>query len=198
MKKRIVALLLISAMSLSVMSCGDSNNGKKENIPNTEAPGAESKKDNNSLSQSEWIESTESNSEDGYEIVESINIDTEDITLTYTGKEILDSIDDAGNPAKQLAVYFDFTNKTSNAMSSSSAFFTAAFQDGVELQGWGGSEKNESLKNSTVDIMDGATLNIGFLFDLRNLDSPVKFRISDSLIYDGEEKFAQQQELSLQ
>lgn len=198
MKKRIVALLFISAISFSVMSCGGDNNGKKENISNIDASDKETKKNADSLSQSEWIESTESNAEDGYEIVESINIDTEDIALTYTGKEILDSTDDSGNPIKQLAVYFDFTNKTSNAMSSSSAFFTAAFQGGIELQGWGGSEKNEPLKNSTVDIMDGATLNVGFLFDLRNLEDPVKFRVSDSLVYDGEEKFAQQQEINMQ
>lgn len=199
MKKKIVTMLLIGTMALSITACGGDKELKKENNAKTEATEKELNENDSNMSQSEWIASGGAdNMEDGYEIVDSINIDTEDISLVYTGLEILDSTDDAGNPIKQLVVYCDFTNKTSNAMSSSSAFSTRAFQNGVELQGWGGSEKNESLKNSTLDIMDGATLNVGFLFDLRDSESPVKFRITDSLVYEGEEKFAQQQEIKLQ
>ena len=199
MKKKIVTMLLIGTMALSITACGGDKELKKENNAKTEATEKELNENDSNMSQSEWIASGGAdNMEDGYEIVDSINIDTEDISLVYTGLEILDSTDDAGNPIKQLVVYCDFTNKTSNAMSSSSAFSTRAFQNGVELKGWGGSEKNESLKNSTLDIMDGATLNVGFLFDLRDSESPVKFRITDSLVYEGEEKFAQQQEIKLQ
>ena len=82
-------------------------------------------------------------------------------------------------------------------MSATSSFYTQAFQGGIEMQGWGGSNLNESLENEAVDIMDGATINVGFLFDLHDEKNPVKFRVSESLVYEGENQFAQQQEIKI-
>lgn len=196
MKKRIVSILLVSLLSISLWACGTE---KKSDKPKEEQKIEDTKSDDE-LSQSEWMEKYGDDlMEDGYEKVESINIDTSEISLKYTGFEIFDDTDDEGNPQKRLAIYCDFTNKTSNAMSSS-IFQTQAFQNGIEMQGWGGPATyyNESLENEMVDIMDGATINIGFLFDLQDTENTVKFRVSQAIIYEGEELFAQQQEIALE
>ncbi|MDO4471033.1 MAG: DUF5067 domain-containing protein [Bacillota bacterium] len=188
MKKKILATFLIFAIAFSMVAC----NGQKEKPEEME--GGEDR--------AKMLEEAEKNvpedMEDGYEIVDSINIDTSEISMKYTGHEIIEDVDNDGRNQKRLVIYFDFTNKTSSPMSAVSTFMTFAFQNGIEMQGWGGSSYNESLKNEVVDIMDGATINVAFLYDLKDETSPVKFRIENSYAFEGTESFAQQQEISLQ
>ena len=80
------------------------------------------------------------------------------------------------------------------AMSSSNAFSSIAYQDGIELQGWGGAEE----LNDTTSIKDGAKINVGFMFDLNNTETPVEFNLSNGLWFEGTQLFAQQQEIALQ
>ena len=79
-------------------------------------------------------------------------------------------------------------------MSSTNAFSCTAFQNGIELQGWGGAE----TLNDTTHIKDGATINVGFMFDLIDTENPVELNFSSGLNFEGVELFAQQQELNLQ
>lgn len=189
MKKSILLPLVIAFTLLALSACGNNENVQG----NTEEGGGE-----NRAEIFEDYEDEAINMEDEYEIVDSINIDTPEVSVKYTGYEIIDGTDEDGNAKKQLVVYCDFTNKTSNATSSASAISTQSFQNGIEMQGWGGSEYNDSLKNEMTDIMDGATLNVGYLFDLHDTENPVKFRISNSLNWDMYDSFAQQQEILLQ
>ncbi len=198
MKKRILSMILVGVLALLLSACGESPEEKKDSNDTAQSePREESAEDE--MSQAEWMEEYGNEKmQDGYEVVDEINIDTKEISLKYTGHEIIDSTDDDGNPIKQLIVYCDFTNKTNTATSSSYAISSQAFQNGIELQAWGGSEYNEPLKNEMVDIMDGATLNVGYLFDLRDTENPVKIRISSAFVFEEWEMFAQQQEIILQ
>ena len=189
MKKKILSMLLVGVVAISLIACG----GNDENAPENREGGEDRAK---MLEEAE--KNVPENMEDGYEMVDSINIDTSEISMKYTGHEIIDDVDNDGQNQKRIVVYFDFTNKTSNAMSAGSTFMTFAFQNGVEMQGWGGSSYNESLENEMVDIMDGATINVAFLYDLKDETSPIKFRIENSYAFEGSEYFAQQQEIVLQ
>lgn len=190
MRKKITTLVMAGALAFSLASCGVN----EENTVSDKTEPVDQISD-------EQVTGSEEDSveyEDIYMVVDEINIDNSEISLKYTGYEIVDDTDNDGQPVRRIALYYDFTNKTSTAMSATSSFDVQAFQSGIQMQGWGGSQLNESLKNEMVDVIDGATINVGFLFDLNDENNSVKVRIRESLIYEGEEQFAQQQEISLQ
>lgn len=205
MKKRMLSILLIGTMVISLSACGGGGVSQEEYDKVVaerdeykallEEIGAGGNGTSSGQLQSEWIASGGAdNMDNGYEIVDSIDIDTDEVTVKYTNYEIVDSTDGDGNPIKRLIVYCDFTNKMSVAMSSSNAFSSIAYQDGIELQGWGGAEE----LNDTTSIKDGAKINVGFMFDLNNTETPVEFNLSNGLWFEGTQLFAQQQEIALQ
>ena len=206
MKKKFVIALLACILSASTVACGNTTDTKDSKAKQT----TESKKDtserddssNDEMSQAEWIANGGAdNMEDGYEKVESINIDTSDISLKYTGQKIVDGTDNDGNAIKELIVYFDFTNKTSTPSRIYEAFEINAFQNGLQLINWMSDvDGDESVANSYENIMDNATLNVGIIFELKDIGNPVKLRIENSFsgpYTDSSEIFAQQQELIL-
>lgn len=190
MKRKFLSMVFAISLVFSLTACGG----------NSEQPGdtgieAESERDMDALTQGDDtpVEVTD----DGYEIVDEISIDTDEVSIKYTGHEVIDDTDENGSPVRRLMVYFDYTNKTSIPLSAGYAIGTSAYQNGIELQGWGGSTINESLENEMVDIMDGATLNVAFLYDIQDEENPVKFRIENSILCDEITiGFAQEQEIS--
>ena len=78
-------------------------------------------------------------------------------------------------------------------MSSSNSINSIAYQGGIELQGWGGAD----YLNDMTDIKDGATLNVGFMFDLLNTDEPVEINLSNGIWYEGSETFSQTQKINI-
>lgn len=131
--------------------------------------------------------------EDEEEMVDEIFVDNSEISLKYTGFEIRDDIDDNEQPIKRIVVYLDFTNKMNSPMSSSNSINSIAYQGGIELQGWGGAD----YLNDMTDIKDGATLNVGFMFDLLNTDEPVEINLSNGIWYEGSETFSQTQKINI-
>lgn len=131
--------------------------------------------------------------EDTEEIVDEISVDNSEISLKYTGFEIKDDIDDNEQPIKRIVIYLDFTNKMNSPMSSSNSINSIAYQGGIELQGWGGAD----YLNDMTEIKDGATLNVGFMFDLLNTDEPVEINLSNGIWYEGSETFSQTQKINI-
>lgn len=195
MKKRILATLLTMALAISLVACG----GKKNNIP--EEPETEESSD-------KVIDEVDTQQDDlneaGFKEVEKINIDTDEITLKYTGHEILDDsvLEDDGEtqrPIKELIVYFDYTNKTSVGSRIFEAVQTEAYQNGISLTNWMGTsydEENEALGNSYKEIMDGATLNVALAYELEDAENQVKLRVDNSAItyqLNGDEEIQSQE-----
>ena len=187
MMKRIVSILLVFLLSVSMVACGTE---KKTGDTNQEQK-AEDAKGDDELSQSEWMAEHAGEYEDGYEVVDDIDIDTSELSLKYTGYEIVDDVDDNDEPIKRIIVHFDFTNKTSVPMSSSSTFSCTSYQNGIELQAWGGTDELNDMTN----IKDGATINVGFMFDLIDATNTVEINVSEGLTFEGTEIFAQKQEI---
>lgn len=195
MKKRILATLLTMALAISLVACG----GKKNNIP--EEPETEESSD-------KVIDEVDTQQDDlneaGFKEVEKINIDTDEITLKYTGHEILDDsvLEDDGEtqrPIKELIVYFDYTNKTSVGSRIFESVQTEAYQNGISLTNWMGTsydEENEALGNSYKEIMDGATLNVALAYELEDAENQVKLRVDNSAItyqLNGDEEIQSQE-----
>lgn len=201
--KKLKMMLLAGVLTISLAACGgkeakepdDATTQEAENDSGNAEKEGQQEKDEDEMSQSEWVEAYGNDKMDnGYEIVDEINIDTSEICLKYTGYEIVDDVDDNEQPIKKLVVRFDFTNKSSIPMCSASAIGSMAFQNGIELQGWGGTD----ILNDMTNIKDGATINIGCMFDLIDTENPVELNISNGINFEGIELFAQQQELNLQ
>ena len=86
MKKKLLVALMLSAVMLS--GCGNSNEEQNsDEITQSTEETQEQEKSDAELSQSEWMEQHANEMEDGYEVVEAINIDSGDTKLEYTSSE---------------------------------------------------------------------------------------------------------------
>ena len=193
MKKKTLSMLFAVLMAFSLTACVGNSEQQEETGMEAEAD-----RDMDALTQGDDMPTNVT--DDGFEIVDEINVDTDEIAVKYTGYEIVDDTDENNNPVRRLIAYFDFTNKTSTPLSSGYALQTSAYQSGIELQGWGGSGSylNESLENEMVEIRDNATLNIAFLYDIQDEENPITFRLSNSILCDEITiEFGQEQEIAL-
>lgn len=193
MRKKIKMIILLSVMAVSLVACGE-DNGVQKNEADTTLPETGSEDSNLDVSKNEDLDN-------GYEIVDEINIDTNEIALKYTGYEIVDGTGENEEEIKEAIIYFDFSNKTSISERIHEAINISVFQNGIELTNWlGDVEGNESVSNSYEYIIDGANLNVGLLFELKDVENPIKIRVENSFseIYgENGEMFAQEQELNL-
>lgn len=193
MKKKILSMLLVGVTALSLVACGG---GGESGVSQEEYDKVVKERDQYKAELEETDEEkvVSTNENNSTEKVDSINIDTSEISLKYTNYEIQENTDYDGNVKKQLVVYFDFTNKMKEPMSSGSGFSSKAFQGGVELRASGGAD----FLNDMTKIKDGATINVGFLFDLNDTATSVEIEISNGIQFKGTESFAQQQEIVLE
>ena len=185
MKKRFLILFLALLLSVSLYACsgGDDSSG--------------SDTDTEEMSQSEWIEENTGNMEDGYEVVDAINIDNDEMSLKYGKYEITDGTDNDDNPIKELVAYFTFTNKTSTAASAESAISISAYQNGIELTNWI-TDGNDAIENVSTEVMDGREIEVAFVFELEDTENPVKIQLENSYIEDESiDITSQQQEIDI-
>lgn len=196
MKKKVVSVLLMMSLVFVLVACG--SNGSKNEPEKAETE----ESDEDEMSQSEWMEANGGEENDGYEKVDCIDVDTDEIALKYTGYEIFDGIGDNEEPIKELVVYFDYTNKTQTEERIHEAVSMKAYQGGIGLTNWlTNIEGNEPVENSYTYIMDEATLNVGIVFELKNVEDSVRIRVENSYsgIYtESSEIFACEQEISLE
>lgn len=188
MKKRFLILFLALLLSVSLFACSSGNDSSDSKESNT---------DTEEMSQSEWIEENADNTEDGYEVVDAINIDNDEMSLKYEKYEIIDGTDNDDNPIKELVAYFTFTNKTSTAVSAESAVSISAYQNGIELTNWI-TDGNDAIENVNTEVMDGREIEVAFVFELEDTENPVKMQLENSYIEDENiDISSQQQEIDI-
>lgn len=198
MKKKIIVLMLAGMMALSTTACGGSNNTSSNNDKSASTK-EESVVANNSTSNDTSKDTTEDSvDDDGFEKVDSINVDTNEVSLKYTGSEVVDGTDNDGNAIKEAVVYFDYTNKTSTPADITSAFMIDAYQGGVGLINFVTSiDGNDAVENYYTEIKDGATINVGFVFQLENTDDDLEIQIQSGMseLYENAQDFFYQKQL---
>lgn len=194
MKKRIVSILLVSLLSVSMVACGTE---KKTEESNQEQKTEDAKSDDE-LSQSEWVEKYGDDlMEDGYEKVDSINIDSGDTKLEYVSNEKFTT--ESGE--ELLLVNFNFSNVSAETTSVDAQYRFSAFQDGVEVTVYSTLlDQTEGDTNRRKEILDGAFINISVGIVPDNWESPIKLRVDDNMAYDEIDTVHtfQQQEISLE
>lgn len=200
MKKKILIALILSVVMLS--GCGSTTNEQlqEENSDSsveTDASEDELSVSEDELSQSEWIAQHADETEDGYEVVDAINIDSGDTKLEYTSSEkyTLESGEEI------LLVNFTFTNVSAGTTSLDAQYNFQAFQDGVEITvySWLGDEVDGDV-NRGKEILDGASLEVSVGIAPENWESSIKLRVDDVMAYDDVENIGhtyQQQEIEI-
>lgn len=197
MKKKLITILILSVIMLS--GCGDNESETQIKQTETESTGdtTESESSDDELSQSEWMEQHADEMEDGYEIVDAINIDSGDTKLEYVSNEryALESGEEI------LLVNFTFANVSSGTTSLDAQYNFQAFQDGVEITvySWLGNEVEGDV-NRSKEILDGASIDVSIGIAPENWDSPIKLRVDDVMAYDDVESMGhtfQQQEIQI-
>ena len=178
MMKRIVSILLVFLLSVSMVACGTE---KKAEEPNQEQKTEDIKSDDE-LSQSEWIERYGDDlMEDGYEKVDSINIDSGDTKLEYISNEKFTT--ESGE--ELLLVNFNFSNVSAGSTTVDAQYNFSAFQDGIEITVYSWlNDEIEGDVNRGKEILDGASINISVGIAPDNWDSPIKLRVDDAMAYD--------------
>ena len=204
MKKKFLAIMLITMMAVNVTACGGSaDKSTTETTKDKKEDTLKDEKSDDKMSQAEWVENNTSNTEDGYDIVDTIDITSSTTTLKYTGSKVIDDNGEDGTTSKKVLLYFDFTNVNDSETSVESHYNFSAYQSGVQLNQWLSMNNynfsDESFGNAQKNILSGTTVNIAVTFELSDTTSPIKLRVDNSLDDDGEtQSFAQQQEINLQ
>lgn len=178
MKKKLLTLLLATALVCSFIGCGGSDESSKKEDKKTESS-KPAKKD-------------EEKQKTGK--VDKIALDNKEGTLTYVKHEVTKDYD--GKPA--IMIYFDYTNKQDEASSAQMTFYPQAFQNGVECEMAMSLEDNEALQNTSKDIQKGTTINIAFIYSLQDTTKPVTLKVSDQSADNLLDDIEQEQELALQ
>lgn len=185
MKKKIVAVMLVSMMILSLAACGKSSAPASNDNNKTEAtaPTKEEKKTK---------EKKEASGK-----VEQINLDNSEGSLVYSKHEATTNYDDL--PA--VRVYFNYTNKSSETKSAQSTFFSQVFQNGVECDiTMSGDYENPNAadQNLSKELQSGTTIEVAFMFLLQDATSPVTVKVSDRSEENISKDVYQEQELAMQ
>ena len=195
MKKLFVMVILYS---LLLCACGNSveesvNDQNSDIIENI----TEENSSEDELSQSEWMEQHAGEMEDGYEVVDAINIDSGDTKLEYVSDEryTLESGEEI------LLVNFKFSNVSAGTTNLDSQYNFQAFQNGIEITvySWLG-DATEGDINRGKDILDGASIDVSVGIAPEDWESPIKLRVDDVMAYDDIENIGhtyQQQEIPL-
>ena len=137
MKKKLLISIIGLSMVVSLIGCqGNNSTNEKEyqNVSTTqEEEKAESKNNSDSekpddeLSQAEWVQkyASEEGTEDGYKIVDKINITYDDISISFDHTENYTKTD-----GSQITfVYFNFVNNSNLEACPATYFNTSAFQN---------------------------------------------------------------------
>lgn len=197
MKKKLITILILSVIMLS--GCGNNESETQIKQTETESTGdtTESESSDDDLSQSEWMEQHADEIEDGYEIVDAINIDSGDTKLEYVSDEryTLESGEEI------LLVNFTFANVSAGTTSLDAQYNFQAFQDGVEITVYSTLyDEVEGDANRAKEILDDTSVEVSVGISPENWDSPIKLRVDDVMTYDDVENMGhtfQQQEIQI-
>ena len=192
MKKKILSMLLVGVVAISLIACG----GNDENAPENREGGEDRAK---MLEEAE--KNVPENMEDGYEMVDAINIDggTTKLTFNRAEKYTLQGGEEV------LACYFNFENISAGETSVHGQYNFKAYQNGVEITVYSTTwEETEQFENASKYVLDGATMEIAIAIEPDDWTSPIKLRVDNEMAYDlveetdGKKINAQQQEIVLE
>lgn len=205
MKRKILAMMLIAMMAVNVTACGSSSDksakadkATKETTKDKKEDSTVSEKSDDEMSQAEWVQKYAT--EDGYKIVDKINITYNDINISFDHAENYTKTD-----GSQITfVYFNFTNNSNLEACPATYFNTSAFQNGESIGLYsypvGDDNKDVYINNLLETVQPGESIQFAEEIDTDDLVSPVKIRVDDANIYnqDMSKQQLQQQEILLQ
>lgn len=217
MKKKFVVALLACILSISSVACGNTSQKKESSTKQTAQSSskkksgkkdvANAKKDTSSdddenLSQAEWVQkyASEDGTEDGYKIVNKINMTYNDINISFDHTEKYTKKDGS----QIILVYFKFANNSNQEASPATYFNTLAFQNGQSIGLASYSLDDESkdvyINNELKEVSSGESILFAQEIDIEDWVSPVKIRVNDANVYnqDMSKQQLQQQEINLQ
>lgn len=212
MKKKLLISIIGLSMVVSLIGCQGNNSTNEKEYQNVstaqEEEKAESKNNSDSekpddeLSQAEWVQkyASEEGTEDGYKIVDKINITYDDISISFDHTENYTKTD-----GSQITfVYFNFVNNSNLEACPATYFNTSAFQNeesiGLYSYPVGDDSKDVYINNLLETVQPGESIQFAEEIETDDLVSPVKIRVDDANIYnqDMSKQQLQQQEISLQ
>lgn len=120
---------------------------------------------------------------DQTEVTGEVNIDESEQKLIFQSYSI--GTDFEGNPL--IALFFDYTNNSSEPKFAQTDFYITVYQNGKEQQISflpAGSEFQEAYDNSVTNIKDGATLPICVTYSLEDTESLVEVNVTNFQNYD--------------
>lgn len=213
MKKKIIIALMACALSVASTACGNTTEKKDDKTKQSTESKKEikedtSQKDDSSdgeMSQAEWMEKNgdKISTEDGYDIVDNIDITSDTTSIKYTGFRIIEDTNIDGSTSQKLLLCFDFTNINDTETTAESHYNTYVYQNGIELDrslSFDNYEiKDEEVENDMRQILSGSTIKIAMMFKLNDM-SPIKVRITNLLdtTNNDSQLYSQQQEIQLQ
>lgn len=197
MKKKVLSSLLLLSMAIFLTACSC-----KDTSPDISSEEIISEDDSDisddELSQSEWMEKYGNDlMEDGYEKVDSVNIDSGDTKLEYVSHEVYT----LENGEDVVLVNFRFSNISAGSTNLDSQYNFSAFQDGIEIAVYSSLyDEVAGDANRRKEILDGASIDVSIAIAPDNWSSEIKLRIDDNMAYDSVDTphLFQQQTLSLQ
>lgn len=171
MKRKVLEVLLISSLAIMLMACGNKTSDEKQKTTNS----AEETSDPSPE------EADASKSDEEYENVESINIDSGDTRIAYKSSERYT----LENGEEVIMVYFDFTNVNADATTLDAQYNFSAFQDGVEVTVYSTIwDEIEAAQNRDKELLSGASMEVAIAIRPNNFESPIKLRVDDNMAYD--------------
>lgn len=217
MKKKFVVALLACILSISTVACGNTSQKKGSSAKQTtqssskkksgkkdvaNAKKDESSDDDENLSQAEWVQkyASEGGTEDGYKIVDKINMTYKDINISFDHTEKYTKKDGS----QIILVYFKFTNNSNQEASPATCFNTLALQNdqsiGLASYSLDDESKDVYINNLLEGVPSGESILFAEEIDTDDLVSSVKIRVNDANVYnqDMSKQQLQQQEINLQ
>lgn len=217
MKKKIVLALLALTLSVSTVACGNTSQKKESNTKQTTESSSKKKSDkkgttaakkdkssddDENLSQAEWVQkyASEEGTEDGYKIVDKIDMTYKDINISFDHTEKYAKKDGS----QIILVYFKFTNNSNQEASPATYFNTLAFQNdqsiGLASYSLDDESKDVYINNLLEEVPSGESILFAEEIDTDDLVSSVKIRVNDANVYnqDMSKQQLQQQEIHIQ
>lgn len=196
MKKKILSMLFVIIMAFSMVACGGKEEPEEEIDTTTEQGGTVNREEMMEESQKNIPENTE----DGYEMVDSINIDGGTTKLTFNRMEKYT----LQGGEEVIVCYFNFENVSAGETSLHSQYDFIAYQNGVEITVYSSTfEETEPFENVDKDILNGGSMEVAIAIEPSDWNSPIKLRVDNEKAYDlveeteGKKINAQQQEIAL-
>lgn len=210
MKKKIIIALMACALSIASTACGNTTEKKddktkqstesKKTVKKTSAKNDSSSDDE--LSQAEWVQkyASEDGTEDGYKIVDKINMTYNDISISFDHTEKYTK----ATGSQITLVYFNFTNNSNQEACPVTYFNMLAFQNnesiGLYSYPLDDESKDTYISNELATVPAGESIQFAQEIDTEDLVSPVKIRVNDANVYnqDMSKQQLQQQEIDIQ